>query len=293
MSHYIGHLFDAQPPGQGSSASMWGYPLGIPVVTPLQQNWTCPQACAPPPPGGLQYQDPCPPVYDCEFYHSSLPISAPPFPPFGDMWGSPSISVGPPLPWFHEPPSVPPPLLFSSPDLSNLLPANNFVIHRGVDIPMFPIGEEGRPLASSGRGSPPVPASSSHVREGGLGPGGLGGDRGGRGLVGERFLPLDPSFQGRSENRASGPFSQEVQPAPADLGGGSHDHSQGVRGSLQIQDQQMAALDSQSTPIAGESIFLTISFPMSYMIIILLFLYLVPEASYVVFCWLLDFLFRV
>ena len=150
-------------------------------------------------------------------------------------------------------------------------------------MPMFHIGEEGRPLASSGRGSPPVPASSSHVREGGLGPGGLGGDRGGRGLVGERFLPLDPSFQGRSENRASGLFSREVQPAPADLGGGSHDHSQGVRGSLQIQDQQMAALDSQSTPIAGESIFLTISFPMSYMIIILLFLYLVPEASYVVF----------
>ena len=90
---------------------------------------------------------------------------------------------------------------------------------------------------------------------GGLGWGGLGGDRGGRGRVGELFLPSDPSCQGRTENQAPGLFSREVQSAPAVLGGGSHDYSQGMRGTSQIQDHLMAALDSQSTPIAGESIF--------------------------------------
>ena len=117
------------------------------------------------------------------------------------------------------------------------------------------IGEEARPPAIFGQGSPPVSAALPHVREGGLGRGCLGGGGKGKGLVGEPFLPFDPSCQGRLVIQASGLFSREVQSAPADLGGGSHDHSQGMRGTLQIQDHFMAALDSQSTPIAGESIF--------------------------------------
>ena len=134
------------------------------------------------------------------------------------------------------------------------MPADN--ISQGcVEMPFPHIREEGRPPAISGQGSSPVPSALSQVREGGPGQGGLGGVRWGRGLVGEQFLPLDPSLRGRSENQASGLFSREVQPAPAGLGGGFHDHSQGGRGSSQIQDQRMAALDSQSTPIASESIF--------------------------------------
>ena len=122
------------------------------------------------------------------------------------------------------------------------------------------IKEEGWPSAISGQGSSPVPSTLSQVREGGPSQGGLGGALEGRGLVGEQFSPLDPSLRGRSENQAFGLFPREVQPAPAGLGEGFLDHSQGGHGSSQIQDQRMAALVLQSTPIAGESkLFLIIS----------------------------------